>query len=239
MWKNTKEISVILPTYNEAGSIRKVIEEFRNSGVVDEIIVVNNNAAPGTSNEVAGTDAREVFEAEQGYGAAIIRGFEEARGDYLVVCEPDDTFVVNDIFKLLAYSDDFDFVVGTRTHREMIWSGANMGFFLRWGNYVVAKSMEFLFNTTNLSDMGCTYRLIKREALDAMKGYFTVRGSHFGPEMMLLAIRLDIPFIQIPLNYKKRVGRSSVSGDFLKAFYLGVVMILLILRYRLFPPKTK
>jgi glycosyltransferase involved in cell wall biosynthesis len=84
MWWG-KRVSVILPTYNEKDSIRASIEEFEATGVVDEIVVVNNNAAPGTSEEVAPTNAREVHEPRQGYGAAIRRGFREVRSDYVIV----------------------------------------------------------------------------------------------------------------------------------------------------------
>ena len=59
---NGKTVSVILPTYNEKDSIQKVIRDFEALLVVDEIIVVNNNAAPGTSEEVASTSGREVLE---------------------------------------------------------------------------------------------------------------------------------------------------------------------------------
>ena len=52
---------------------------------------------------------------------------------------------------------------GTRTTRELIWGGANMGWFLKWGNWAVAKMVEVLFNTSHLSDVGCTYRLIDRD----------------------------------------------------------------------------
>ena len=52
---------------------------------------------------------------------------------------------------------------GTRTTRELIWHGANMDWFLRWGNWAVAKLIEALFNTSHLSDVGCTYRLLRRE----------------------------------------------------------------------------
>ena len=99
-WRN-KKISLILPTYNERESIREVIDRFNEFGIFHEIIVVNNNASPGTSEEVAKTDAIEVFEKYQGYGAAILRGFLVAQGDLVGVCEPDNTFVEKDIFKLL------------------------------------------------------------------------------------------------------------------------------------------
>ncbi|MEI6631167.1 MAG: glycosyltransferase, partial [bacterium] len=96
MWKN-KKISVILPTYNEKDSIGGVIEDFFNTGYVDEVIVVNNNAAKGTEEEVRKTRAIQVFESKQGYGFAIWKGFKEASGDILVLSEPDGTFEGRDI----------------------------------------------------------------------------------------------------------------------------------------------
>ena len=94
-----KKVTVILPTYNEKDSIRKVIQDFEATLIVDEILVINNNAAEGTSEEVAPTSAIEILETRQGYGSAIRRGFKEATGDLIVVCEPDDTFLASDIFK--------------------------------------------------------------------------------------------------------------------------------------------
>jgi glycosyltransferase involved in cell wall biosynthesis len=231
MWKGLK-VSIILPTYNEKDSIRQCIKDFQATGYVDEVIVINNNAAPGTSEEVAGTGAIEIHEKTQGYGAAIQRGFREARGDLIGVCEPDSTFAAKDIEKLLAYTDDFDFVLGTRTTKEFIWDGANMGAFLKWGNYAVAKLMEVLFNSNCLTDVGCTFRVLKREALEKLQPGFTILGSFFGPEMMLLALKRKVPMVQIPVNYKKRIGTSAVTGDPIKAFKLGCQMILLILRHK-------
>src|SRR5215210_5304117 len=112
MWHG-RSVSVILPTYNERDSIRRSIEEFFETGVVDEVLVINNNAAAGTSEEVARTRAREIFEPRQGYGSAIQRGLQDAIGDYLVICEPDGTFLARDVYKLLAFADDFDVVFGS------------------------------------------------------------------------------------------------------------------------------
>jgi len=231
MWNNHK-VSLIFPTYNEQSSIRAAIEDFRYGAIVDEIIVINNNAAPGTSEEVAMTCAREIHEPRQGYGAAIRCGFKEASGDFIIVAEPDGTFKGRDVAKLLAYADDFDVVYGSRTVKELIWEGANMGMFLKWGNYAVAKMMEFLFNTTSLTDVGCTMRCIHRRALQHLAPYFTVEGSFFGPEMMVLSILMKMKIVQIPVNYTKRIGSSSVTGNKLVAFRLGLRMIRLILSYR-------
>ncbi len=176
-WRGCR-ISVVFPTYNERESIRAAILDFASTDVVDEIVVVNNNAAAGTSEEVAeaarhisnGTLVREIHERQQGYGS--------------------------------------------------------------WGNWGVAKLMEFLFNSTNLTDVGCTMRLIRREALGQLQPEFTIGGSAFGPEMMLLSLLHGLRVIQIPLNYLPRIGVSSVTGDTRKAIVLGLWMIGLVLRYR-------
>ena len=232
MWKG-RTVSVVLGTYAERDSIRRVIEGYFETGVVDEVIVVNNNAEPGTEEEVAQTDARQVFEKQQGYGFSYRRGLAEATGDIIVLSEPDGTFLPRDIIKLLTYGEDCDAVFGTRTTREMIWRGANMGFFLKWGNWAVAKLVEVLFNTSHLSDVGCTYRLITRETLESIKSKFSVGGSHFGPELMLLIITSGARVVEVPVNYLPRVGESSVTGDMRKAIRLGLQMIVYVVRFRL------
>jgi glycosyltransferase involved in cell wall biosynthesis len=224
MWKD-KTVSVILPTYNEKNSIAGVVQDFFDTGHVDEVIVVNNNAAEGTDSEVSKTDAKLIHEEKQGYGYAIRAGLIQASGDLIVIAEPDGTFLAKDIIKFLAYSDDFPVVFGTRTLNTMIWEGANMRWFLRHGNFVVAKLIEVFFNTTSLSDVGCTFRMLSRSSLETLLPLFQVGGSHFGLEMMLLAIQKKIRFIQIPVNYQKRVGKSSVTGSKVKTFMLGITMI--------------
>lgn len=230
MW-NKKSLSVILPTYNEKDSIRKVIKDFEALGIIDEIIVINNNAIAGTSEQVSGTSAIEVFESDPGYGAAIQRGFKEATGDLIFVCEPDDTFVAADAHKFLAYADAVDVVYGSRTVKNFIGKGANMGHFLKVGNWFVAKMLQLLYRTNSLSDVGCTFRLIKRPALKKIQSSFRIKSGFFGPEMMLLTKHFDIPFVQIPIKYQARVGESSYTGDFKKAFILGMKMIWFIVTF--------
>jgi glycosyltransferase involved in cell wall biosynthesis len=231
MWRG-KKVAVIFPTYNEKDSIRAAILNFSRTGLVDEIIVVNNNAAAGTSEEVAGTGAREIFESKQGYGHALLCGVDNTDAGLIIFSEPDGTFSGNDVIKLLAYSDDMPVVFGTRTTREFIWQGANMGKFLRWGNWAVAKLTEVLFNTSMQSDMGCTQRLLSREAMQLIRPHLTIGGSHFGPQVLLEVIAHGIPFVEVPMNYRARVGESSVTGSLWKAWRLGWRMIFLVLEYR-------
>jgi glycosyltransferase involved in cell wall biosynthesis len=231
MYKD-KKISLILPTFNERDSIRKVITDFEQLGVVDEIIVINNNAAKGTSEEILNTSAVEIFEEVQGYGSAIMRGYKEASGDLIILCEPDDTFIAADIFKFLAYSTDVDIVYGSRTYKELIWSGANMGWFLRFGNWAVAKLLEMIFNTNTLTDVGCTFRLAHKDVINKLLPSLKVKSNFFGPEMMVRGYLMKYKCIQIPVVYKERIGKSSVTGNLATAFTLGMKMIILIFAIR-------
>src|SRR5439155_11355053 len=102
-----------------------------------------------------------------------------------MLCVPDCSCLPRDIFTLLVFAEDVDIVFGSRTIGGFIWRGANMGFFLRLGNWAVAKGMELLFNSVSLSDVGCTMRLLHRPALSIMQPRFSITGSSFGVEMML------------------------------------------------------
>ena len=239
MW-NGKRLAVILPTYNEHLSIAACIQGFEALGIVDEVLVVNNNAHPDTSGQVALTTAREVLESTQGYGAAIRRGFAETKSfDLVCVCEPDGTFDPADLLKLLPYTHDVDVVFGSRTTQALILSGANMGWFLKWGNWAVAKLVEVLYNTVFLSDVGCTYRVIHRESLDRIEPKFAIDGSSFGLEMMLHVAREKMTFVQVPVKYQERVGESSVTGSRYKAIALGLQMIVLCVRMRVRRPSVR
>lgn len=231
MW-NGKRVTVVLPTYAERGSIRSVIEGFLATGYVDEIVVVDNNAEDGTAAEVGATPARLVHEPRQGYGHATRRGLLEATGDLVVISEPDGTFLPEDLTKLLVYSGECDVVFGTRTTRELIWADANMDRFLRWGNWAVAKVVEVLFNTNHLSDVGCTYRVLRRPVAQQVGAAMRVGGSHAGVEVMLLVICSGARSVEVPLNYLPRVGTSSVTGKRLVAIGVGLRMLALILRFR-------
>jgi glycosyltransferase involved in cell wall biosynthesis len=165
-----KTVSVVFPAYNEEQYIRPAIEDFLIPHVVDEVLVIDNNSRDRTVAEAAATRARVVSESRQGYGFALRRGLQEARGEIIILAEPDGTFIGRDVLKLLAYADDFDMVCGTRTTRELIWDQANMGWFLRVGNWTVAKLLQVLHGGPSLSDCGCTLRLTHRASVEQFVG---------------------------------------------------------------------
>ena len=236
MWKGNS-VSVVLPTYNEKDSIAETIRAFDKLGIVDDILVVNNNAAEGTSDEVAMTTAREVLEPRQGYGAAIRRGLAEVDTDLICICEPDGTFNPRDLTKLLPFTEDCDFVVGSRTVSNFIWDGANMDRFLQWGNWAVAKTIEVLFNTSYLSDVGCTFRVVSKDLVPGLLRDSRIHGSAFGLEMLMLAVVARDTVVQIPVNYHPRVGTSAVTGDTRTAIRLGLQMLRMVLAMRIRPPR--
>jgi hypothetical protein len=238
MW-NGRTVSVVLPTYNEKDSIAETIRAFDKLGIVDDILVVNNNAVQGTSDEVAMTSAREVLEPRQGYGAAIRRGLAVVDTDLICICEPDGTFNPNDLTKLLPFTEECDFVVGSRTVSNFIWDGANMGWFLQWGNWAVAKTIEVLFNTSYLSDVGCTFRVISKSLVPGLLRDARVDGSAFGLEMLLLAVVGRDTIVQVPVNYHPRIGTSAVTGDTRIAIRLGLEMLRMVLAMRVRPPRRQ
>ena len=233
MWKN-QTVSVVFSTFNEKTSVRQQIEDCFATGFVDEVIVVNNNAALGTDEEVKKTRAKLINEKQQGYGHGYQAGLRAAKTDIVIMSEPDGTYDHRrDVVKLLTYSDDFPVVFGTRTTQALIHEGANMGFFMKWGNVYVAKLIEVLFCTTELSDVGCTFRLLKRKALRKIRSRFSVGKNYFSPEMMILTALYRVPFVEIPVHYYPRVGKSRGASNFLAAMKLALPMVLLILSYRL------
>lgn len=231
MW-NGKQVSIVLPAYNEAPGISMAIRAFQSTGLVDEIVVVDNNSTDGTFEQALQAGARVVLEKRQGYGWALQRGMSETRGELIVLCEPDGTFEARDIQKLLAYSEDFDMVLGTRTTQELILQDANMKPVLRLGNLIVAKLLELLFGGPSLSDCGCTFRLLNRSAYDEICRYLTIGGSHFLPEMVIYGLIQQQRMIEIPVNYRGRVGTSKITGTWGGTVRTALNMIGLILSTR-------
>ena len=233
MWQGHR-VSVVFPAYNEEAGIATAVAEFGALDAVDEVLVIDNNSRDHTATRAADAGARVVRETRQGYGHALRRGMAEAAGEYVVLAEPDGTFMAKDVLKLLAYADDFDLVLGTRTTRELIWHGANMGWQLRWGNWLVAKLTQVIFDGPSLSDCGCTLRLVRRAAAQRMLPRFTVGGSHFLPEMVCLALLHHLRLVEVPVNYRTRVGESKITGSMQTTVRVAARMVAVILRYRLF-----
>lgn len=211
MWQE-KKVSVVLSTYKEKTSIRKVIDDYFATGFVDEVVVTNNNAELGTDEEIKKTKAKLVYENRQGYGYAFQRGIEEASGDYIFLSEPDSTFAASDLERFLVYAKDFPVVVGTRTNESAILEGASMGILRKLANVFEAKVIEILFATNSLTEIGCTCKLFHREAINQIQPLWRTRNALFATELLLLVVAKRIKFIEIPITFKERVGESTLTS---------------------------
>jgi cellulose synthase/poly-beta-1,6-N-acetylglucosamine synthase-like glycosyltransferase len=98
MW-NGKSVSVVFPAYNEEENIAVAVKDFLGVGVVDEVIVVDNNSYDQTAERAREAGGRVISEATQGYGAALTRGLAEAKAELIILAEPDGTFTSRDIIK--------------------------------------------------------------------------------------------------------------------------------------------
>jgi len=229
---NGKTVSVVMPAYNEAKGIASVVRSFLSIPEVDHVIVADNNSSDNTAQLAAAAGAMVIHEPKRGYGYASQAALQAATSDYIIIVESDCTFRAEDIYKFLSYAGEFDVVFGTRTSKSCIWEGSNMGPFLRYGNCAVAKLLEYLHNGPCLTDVGCTYKLLRRGAVEYLQPMFTVGRSHFSPELMILAIRTKLKCVEIPVHYQPRTGTSKITGSTWKAFRLGLRMIVMIIRYR-------
>ena len=176
-------VSVIVPAYNEEATIGAVVRDYVACEYVDEVIVVDNNCKDRTAELAREAGARVVQESTPGYGSALRAGLEAATNDIFVLTEADGSFKAHDVGKLLAYLEDSAMVLGTRTTRQMVEQGANMGTLLRWGNVTMAKILELFWyipHEPRLTDVGCTYRALWSKTYDVIAPGLreTGRSSH-------------------------------------------------------------
>lgn len=231
MWKG-KTVAVVFPTYKEKNSIFNVIKSFDSSGFVDEIIVVDNNAEDGTKEEVLKTRARLVLEKKQGYGYAIRKGIKTVKSDFIIIAEPDGSFDGRDVVKLLAYSDDFEMVFGSRTHVPLVHKGSDMTLYKRLGDVMLGKLVTILFLCPPLTDLGCTLRITTKKGWQAIAGECEGHDGIFATEWVLAAAKNKVKFMEIPINYKARVGKSLfVANQFTKGTIYGMRKFVYILKF--------
>lgn len=111
---NKKSITVVIPCYNEEKAIKTTISKIPK--IVDEILVVDNNSTDNTSNIAKELGARVVLETRKGYGAALRKGIESAKGDVVVTIDGDATYPIENLEKMLKFMDEkkLDFISGAR-----------------------------------------------------------------------------------------------------------------------------
>ena len=234
-------VVVVLTAYNEAEVIAHAVRDFTSQRHVGRVIVVDNNSRDETALVAARAGARVVHEPNQGYGYACMRGLREAlqlKPDVIVLAEGDGTFAGRDIAKLLAYLDDADMVLGNRVTPGLVCRSSQMDSFFVWGNQLGAKLIQLRFwesrflGQTRLSDLGCTLRALRSDALAALVDDLTVGGDHFSPHMIMCALRRGLLVVEVPVTFWPRVGASKgASQSLTKGILVGLAMLWHILAF--------
>lgn len=214
-----REVTVVVPAYNEEATIGEVVADFGAVAEVDRVVVVDNNCKDATAERARAAGGEVVTESAPGYGCAIRAGLDHAvatGADILVITEADGSFRGDDVPKLLNYLSDAAMVLGTRTTRQMVEQGANMDVLLRWGNVAMAKWLElcwYLPHEPRLTDVGCSYRALWADTWRTMGPGTREPGPSFSPEMICEAYRRGMRVIEIPVHYGARLGGESKHSD--------------------------
>ena len=219
------QISVIIPALNEAESIGRVVGEMPWE-LIAECVVVDNGSTDGTGDVARAAGAR-VVEAERGYGSACMAGSIAAVGDILVYMDGDGADVVAHMEEMVApiVSDEADFVIGSRLRgrREagsmlasQVFAGRLVGALLR-----VLQGVKY-------TDM-CAFRAIRRTSLERLGMSEMTYGWNL--EMQIKAARAGLRILEIPVDYRCRIGGvSKVSGDWKASLKAGVRIMEVLFR---------
>jgi glycosyltransferase involved in cell wall biosynthesis len=207
-------VSVVLPCLNEARGVGKCVEKalaaLRQMQISGEVIVVDNGSTDGSADVATNAGARVVREKRRGYGSAYLRGFQEARGQYLIMGDADDTYDFRDIARFIEplQRDGFDMVMGSRL-KGTILPGA-MPWTHRWiGNPILSGILKLFFHTT-ISDSHCGMRSFTRQAYERM--HLRTYGMEFASEIVVNALREKFRIHEVPITYYPREGESKLNS---------------------------
>jgi len=240
-------VTMIIPAYNEELSIGKVVKDFLNNQNVKSVIVIDNNSSDRTVERAEKSGAIVVKKDEnKGYSHSLVMGLKEAlktNSNIIGTTEADGTYNAYDLQKMIPYLDNCEMVVGTRQNQVITEKGNQNSILHVWGNFFLAKLIQIKYfnlhhmGIVNLTDVGCVYRLIKREALEKIIDELTypnsdkaIGGIGIGLHLTMLGIEKDLRIIEIPVTFNKRIGVSKIeSNKFPKAIKVGLTFLWLIL----------
>ena len=210
------QISVIIPCLNEQEAVGKVVDQafegIRRSGRAGEVLVVDNASTDASAAVAAESGAIVVSEPRRGYGSAYLAGLDQARGEYLVMGDADDTYPMNELSEFVERLDQGDdLVIGSRFKGTI--HGDAMPFLNRFvGNPILTGMLNVLFGV-KVSDAHCGMRAITKDAAIALDLHST--GMEFASEMVFKAYRRGLRVSEVPIDYYPRVGESKLNrfGD--------------------------
>jgi glycosyltransferase involved in cell wall biosynthesis len=220
-------VSVIIPTYNEAQAIRRVLADLP-SHMVTEVIVVDSNSSDRTSEIAAGMGARVVQEARRGYGRACLTGLAAANSpDVVVFLDGDYSDRPAELPILVAPITDgrADITLGSRLFGKNNFGG------LPWhqsiGNRISASLIRLLYGV-EITDLG-PFRASRADVIRALALEETTYG--WAVEMILKGALAGFRVVEVPVSYYPRIGKSKISGTLKGTLGAAWFILSLIVRY--------
>ncbi|HYK75846.1 MAG TPA: glycosyltransferase family 2 protein [Daejeonella sp.] len=201
---------VIIPAFNESASIGKVIRDIPKQ-LIREIIVINNGSTDDTAMLAENEGATVLTEPRRGYGNACLKGIDYLKNktqapDIIVFLDGDYSDFPQKMNALMQpiIQENHDLVIGSRSQpqRNALLPQQILG------NWLATKLIYFLYGI-KFTDLG-PFRAIRWQALMEMN----MQDKTFGwtAEMQVKAAKLKLKCVEVPVNYRKRVGVSKISG---------------------------
>ncbi len=201
--------SVVIPVFNERESLPLVVGDIPKQ-LVSEIVVVDNGSTDGTELVARSLPVRIVREEQRGYGSACLAGVAALAAsppEVIVFLDGDYSDHPEEMPLLLsAIERGADLVIGSRALGERE-SGA-LTPHARFGNWLATRLLRALYGA-RYTDLG-PFRAIRYDALRSLG----MQDRDFGwtVEMQVKAARHGLSHVEVPVRYRRRVGRSKISG---------------------------
>ena len=225
-------IAVIIPAFNEADSIARVLADIP-PGLVSATLVVDNNSSDATAERAGKAGATVLSEPEQGYGAACQKGVDycnslSRKPDILVFLDADYADFPEEMPDLVKpiTEQGYDLVIGSRVLGNKT-AGALTPLQI-FGNRLATRLMK-LFYKTGFTDLG-PFRAIRFDRLLALE--MQERTYGWTAEMQVKAVKQGLRICEVPVSYRARIGRSKISGTLKGTVLAGYRILATIFRHR-------
>ena len=230
--KGQSDIVVIIPAFNEADSIAKVLADIPKS-MVAEVVVVNNNSVDATSENARNAGATVLDEPRRGYGSACLKGIDYLKSratkpDIVVFLDADYADYPEEMVSLIKpiLAENCDLVIGSRSQGKKTRQAMRLQ--QVFGNWLATTLINLLYRV-KFTDLG-PFRAIKFAKLISLD----MKDKNYGwtAEMQLKAIKQGLSIREVPVSYRARIGKSKISGTFKGSIMAGYKIITTIFRYR-------
>ena len=205
-------ISIVMPCLNEAETVAICVTKAQAwltaSGIRGEILVVDNGSSDRSAELATAAGAKVIHERRRGYGNAYLRGFEEARGDIIVMGDADDTYDFSRLGDLIKPLDGgVDLVLGNR------FSGGISPGAMPWAHrYIGSPIINLLirrFIGIKIGDSQSGFRAFTRPAYERLR--LRSGGMELASEMIVNAAREGMRVAEVPAPYNPRIGESKLN----------------------------